>query len=732
MFDIKNEYIEYEYDLNDFSWKDKLPTVKITKSEELTQKPKVTVVIANFNNEPYLARMMDSLVNQSLGIENIQIIFCDDKSTDNSLEVVFPYTKKYPNIEIIELEKNTGGAHGPRNVGLQYVRGEYLVILDADDWYAENGLETLANLLDKSESSIVFGGIVRVQNDRKELFSPAYVEKDIIDRPISELPYDFFNWMGPQGNMMRTSVVIEHNLHFVNQRVADDVTFFYQILRYSKTISQTKELTIYLNRDEDNMSLSKTVNETFLVSWLRALSYIISKIKVDKNMELFLSRRLEWLTIDYTLRFDTSYGFSLSSVKQMKKLIDQYLGELPLDPSKYFQDEPQKIAWNYLVNNKFDELVRFVEWYTLSSQDKRVIKEDDIYYFVSENQDIPKVMIPVKLKGEDACIEDDDFVLIFSLYTSKTLSRVEIRNEENPFNRLELPVTYIENCRYKLILSQKNYFSLDAGKNILYVVLNEYEDHMISIGNLQQYCIPNGILQDNFGVVSINKDIVNNRYFVIRNKPGIPLGEVVEEAEGFSKSGEKVRIFLGKVKSSIINKDLFLVPKILDTLTNQQLKDKYKIKIGIMNALEDISVYTTVHDVVTNIPTWKIIKNKTFIIYNIEFTPNGDLLYYVGNGFIKSSDSQFVYSSVEKIHVKKPIYSYPNPNFTNEKRISLIKVGKVLAVKGLYFDDRDVPRFKLENGTYITANPDFVAFIRNQPIPENIDFFTKIKTKLGK
>ncbi|XHB95429.1 glycosyltransferase family A protein [Lactococcus garvieae] len=75
MFDIKNEYIEYEYDLNDFSWKDKLPTVKITKSEELTQKPKVTVVIANFNNEPYLARMMDSLVNQSLGIENIQIIF---------------------------------------------------------------------------------------------------------------------------------------------------------------------------------------------------------------------------------------------------------------------------------------------------------------------------------------------------------------------------------------------------------------------------------------------------------------------------------------------------------------------------------------------------------------------------------------------------------------------------------------------------------------------------------
>lgn len=67
--------------------------------------------------------MMNSLVHQTLGIENIQVLFVDDRSTDNSLELIKPYFQSYPNIEIYLLDKNTGGAHGPRNVGLLHARG---------------------------------------------------------------------------------------------------------------------------------------------------------------------------------------------------------------------------------------------------------------------------------------------------------------------------------------------------------------------------------------------------------------------------------------------------------------------------------------------------------------------------------------------------------------------------------------------------------------------------------
>ena len=79
--------------------------------------------------------MMDSLVQQTIGIEQLQVMFIDDCSTDHSLKVIEPYLERYPNIEIYQLLENTGGAHGPRNVGIVNARGEYSVFLDADDWY---------------------------------------------------------------------------------------------------------------------------------------------------------------------------------------------------------------------------------------------------------------------------------------------------------------------------------------------------------------------------------------------------------------------------------------------------------------------------------------------------------------------------------------------------------------------------------------------------------------------
>lgn len=101
------------------------------------------------------------------------------------------------------------------------------MILDADDWYAADGLENLYRLLEKSGDGIAFGGVARSKNGQLDLLSRAYIDVDneISNRPISDLPYDFYNWLGPQGNMVRHSLVKENNLHFIDQRVADDVTF---------------------------------------------------------------------------------------------------------------------------------------------------------------------------------------------------------------------------------------------------------------------------------------------------------------------------------------------------------------------------------------------------------------------------------------------------------------------------------------------------------------------------
>ena len=147
-------------------------------------------------------------------------MFIDDKSTDDSLEIIRPYVEHYQSIEVYALDQNTGGAHGPRNVGILNARGDYLVFLDADDWYDLDALRYLSQLLDASGDDFAVSGLVQSRNGEISLKSkPYFYDGDFKNRSIQDLPAEFYGWLGPQAIMLRRSLVIENKLHFVNQRV---------------------------------------------------------------------------------------------------------------------------------------------------------------------------------------------------------------------------------------------------------------------------------------------------------------------------------------------------------------------------------------------------------------------------------------------------------------------------------------------------------------------------------
>ena len=80
---------------------------------------------------------MDTLINQTL--REIEIICVDDSSVDNSYDILLDYAKKDERIKVIQ--QPNGGAGAARNNGMQYATGEYLSILDADDFYESDMLE---------------------------------------------------------------------------------------------------------------------------------------------------------------------------------------------------------------------------------------------------------------------------------------------------------------------------------------------------------------------------------------------------------------------------------------------------------------------------------------------------------------------------------------------------------------------------------------------------------------
>jgi len=112
-----------------------------------------------------LKNSLNSIIDQTIGLDKIQVIMVDDCSTDNSGNIIDSYAKEYDSFEAIHLEKNTGGAYGPRNIGLEKATGKYLMFLDSDDSYKKDACEILYNEISSKNVDIVFGRYKRIYND---------------------------------------------------------------------------------------------------------------------------------------------------------------------------------------------------------------------------------------------------------------------------------------------------------------------------------------------------------------------------------------------------------------------------------------------------------------------------------------------------------------------------------------------------------------------------------------
>lgn len=93
--------------------------------------PKVSVILSVYNDENYISDAIESILNQSY--RDFELICCDDKSTDGSLEVLRLYEKSYtPVIRVIENSENRGQAFA-RNRCIEVASGSYIAIMDSDD-----------------------------------------------------------------------------------------------------------------------------------------------------------------------------------------------------------------------------------------------------------------------------------------------------------------------------------------------------------------------------------------------------------------------------------------------------------------------------------------------------------------------------------------------------------------------------------------------------------------------
>ena len=143
--------------------------------------PRVSVLMANYNDERFLGAAIDSILSQSLTA--FELIVVDDGSSDQSVSLLKAYAKKDKRIRAFYFPKNQGFVHA-LNYGLGLSRGEYIARMDSDDTCHPDRLRHQVSYLDKHTEIHVLGCRYRALNEEGSFCSDKYAKSLMNPPPI--------------------------------------------------------------------------------------------------------------------------------------------------------------------------------------------------------------------------------------------------------------------------------------------------------------------------------------------------------------------------------------------------------------------------------------------------------------------------------------------------------------------------------------------------------------------
>lgn len=146
-------------------------------------RPKVSVYITNYNYGRYLQRSVESVLSQTL--QEFELLVIDDGSTDESCSVMELYASN-PKIKLIY--QHNRGLNVTNNIALRLARGQYIVRLDADDYFEPDALESMVQVLDADpEVGLVFPDYYMVDRSGNALEKVCRLDFDrevaLLDQP---------------------------------------------------------------------------------------------------------------------------------------------------------------------------------------------------------------------------------------------------------------------------------------------------------------------------------------------------------------------------------------------------------------------------------------------------------------------------------------------------------------------------------------------------------------------
>lgn len=283
----------------------------------------VSIIIPVYNSEKYIARCIESIINQSY--KNIEIICIDDGSSDNSIYILNKYKNKDRRITIYSQENK--GPSVARNIGLDKATGEYILFIDADDYVNKDMIRIMVQSINTKLDTIVFCDNSELWNDKideRKLFKDKNngISKMDVIKEISS---------GNAGlvcaKLFTRKIVENNNIRFdSNISMCEDQLFFLNVAKKCNTfIHIPKSLYFYDRRNENSITIkyhqNALENQLYV---LKEIEKILYKCNLNnKDIKLILNNRyinaIHYSIINEVL--DTKLSNVKEKIQNVKKIV---------------------------------------------------------------------------------------------------------------------------------------------------------------------------------------------------------------------------------------------------------------------------------------------------------------------------------------------------------------------------------------------------------------------------
>lgn len=252
--------------------------------------PDVSIVVPVYNTMPYLTQCLTSLVEQTIGLDRIQIVAVDDGSTDRGGAELDRFARRYPGVFTVIHQANSGGPAGPCNRALEVATGRFVFFVGSDDYLGPEALQRLVAAADTYDSDVVLGKVVGVHSRHiyQDIFARDEPDLDLFDSP---LPRSLANT-----KLFRRELLDKHDIRYPeDMRIGSDLPFTLEACYRARRISVLADYEYYYavrRFSATNITyLSKHVERLRTVE--RVMAFVADLIEPGPHRDAVLLRRFD-------------------------------------------------------------------------------------------------------------------------------------------------------------------------------------------------------------------------------------------------------------------------------------------------------------------------------------------------------------------------------------------------------------------------------------------------------